>query len=73
MNPTNIAAWLEAVGGRRFLLSLGCGVACTVLVYLGKIDAATFQNVVIATVAAFIAGNTYQKSRPAQADAGPTA
>ena len=48
---------------RRFLLALGAGVVCTVLVWFGKIDGAVFASVVIATVAAYITGNTVQKVR----------
>jgi hypothetical protein len=51
---------LLALGGRRFLLTLGCGVACTVLVWFGKIGPVTFRDIIIATVGVYIAGNTYQ-------------
>ncbi len=46
---------------RRFLLALGAGVVCTVLVWFGKIDGAVFASVVIATVAAYITNTTIQK------------
>jgi hypothetical protein len=51
---------LTNFGGRRFLLTLGCGIACTGLVWFAKIDAATFRDIIIATVGVYIAGNTYQ-------------
>lgn len=52
---------LETCGGRRFLMTMGCGIACTVLVWFAKITDAVFRDIVIATVAAYIAGNTFQK------------
>lgn len=51
----------DTIGGRRFLMAMGCGMACTVLVWFGKIDGNIFRDVVIATVGFFIAGNVYQK------------
>ena len=56
---------LTAIGGRRFLMTMGCGMACTVLVWFGKIDGSVFRDILIATVAVYIAGNTYQKVKGA--------
>lgn len=54
---------LNAIGGRRFLMTMGCGAATTGLQWFGKLDpaGATYAMVIIATVAAYITGNTYQK------------
>ena len=63
---------LSTFGGRRFLMTMGCGMACTVLVWFAKIDPPIFRDIIIATVAVYIAGNTAQKIRAAnkeQADA----
>ena len=49
------------MGGRRFLLTLGCGLASTVLVWYAKISDGVFATVIIATVGAYITGNTVQK------------
>lgn len=57
MQSNFITAW----GGRRFLMTMGCGAACTVLVWFAKIDGSIFRDIIIATVAAYIVGNTYQK------------
>ena len=63
MTPDNVAAWLEALGGRRFLLVLGCGLVNAVLVWFGKITSGDFVLVTSATVSVFIAGNAYQKAK----------
>ena len=58
-------AVIESTGGRRFLLALGAGVATTTLQWFGKLDPAgtTYAMVIIGTVAAYITGNTVQKSK----------
>lgn len=52
---------LCSFGGRRFLLTLGCGIATSVLLWFGKIDGTVYATVVLGTVGAYIAGNTFQK------------
>lgn len=53
--------FISTIGGRRFLLTAGCGITCTVLVWYAKISDQVFATVIIATVAAYITGNTFQK------------
>lgn len=55
---------LCSIGGRKFVATIGCGFACTVLVWFGKITPDVFQWTVISTVGAFIAGNVMQKRAP---------
>jgi hypothetical protein len=64
MTP-KIREQMELSGGRRFILAMGAGITTTFLQWMGKLDAAgtTYATVVIATVAAYITGNTVQKSK----------
>lgn len=52
---------LETSGGRRYVMAMGAGITCTVLVWFGKITPEVFQWTVLGTVAAYITGNTFQK------------
>jgi hypothetical protein len=67
MSP--LAELLAGLGGRRFLLTLGCGMATTALQWFGKLDPAgsTYALVIVGTVGAYIAGNVAQKSAEAKA------
>lgn len=56
-----IAERLTGLGGRRFVLTLGCGVATFILCWNGKISGEVYATVTIATVAAYITGNVTQK------------
>ncbi len=49
------------LGGRRFCLVVGCGLTYTALLIAGYIDPTVYGTLQIATVAAYISGNTYQK------------
>ncbi len=71
MTP-RVRAAMEQSGGRRFLLALGSGVTTTLLQWFGKLDPAgsTYAMVVIATVAAYITGNTVQKASESKSTEG---
>lgn len=62
-----IRSVIDTSGGRRFVLAMGAGITTTVLQWFGKLDPAgnTYMLVVIATVAAYITGNTAQKVKGA--------
>ena len=47
------------------MLTVGCGLATTILVWYGKISDEVYATVIIATVGAYIAGNTVQKVKGA--------
>ena len=69
-----IARFMETVGGRRFILTMGAGITTTALQWFGKLDVAgnTYMLVIIGTVGAYIAGNTTQKVRDASSNAKTT-
>lgn len=54
---------IETLGGRKFIATIGCGFATTLLTWFSKIDSATYSLVIIGTVGAYIAGNVVQKKR----------
>lgn len=58
-----VADLIENTGGRRFIMAMGAGISCTVLVWFGKITPEVFQWTVLGTVAAYITGNTFQKTK----------
>ena len=63
--------WITKLGGRRFLLTCGCGIATSVLCWFAKIDGAIYMGVIVATVGAYIGGNTYQKVSGGKDDSKP--
>ena len=52
---------IEQYGGRRFLLTLCCAWISTGLLIGGYISESIYRDLIIATVAAYITGNTVQK------------
>jgi hypothetical protein len=61
---------VSTLGGRRFLLTLGCGVMTTLLCWFAKITGEVYATVIIATVGGYITGNTWQKIKGGAGDAG---
>lgn len=52
---------LDTLGGRKFLMTLLAQASCNVLVWAGKISDDVYSVVVLATVAAYVAGNVTQR------------
>jgi hypothetical protein len=51
----------DAIGGRRFLLTVGTHLISSALLWAGKLDAGAYTTIIIATVAAYITGNVVQR------------
>lgn len=60
--------FIDAAGGRRFLMVIGAGIVDTVLLWFGKLAGGEYVTVTLATVGVYIAGNTYQKANAGKAD-----
>jgi hypothetical protein len=54
---------LQALGGRRFLLTVISGAGTFLLTWLKIIDGNIYATVTIATVAAYITGNVVESRR----------
>lgn len=61
---------LDAIGGRRFLLTVSSGAGTWLLCALGLIDGGVYATVTIATVASYIGGNVAQRLIEAKAPGG---
>ena len=61
MPPSIYSPIITSAGGRRFLLSILSLLCITFLNAYGTLDSSGFAVALTATVAAYIAGGTYQK------------
>ena len=57
--------FIANAGGRRFIITIGCGLVSGALLWCGKLTSADYTTITIATVAVYISGNTYQKTNGA--------
>ena len=58
----------DAVGGRRYLLTCGCVIIASFMLWFDKLTGGEWVTIIIATAAAYIAGNTAQKFKSIEAD-----
>lgn len=66
MNAT--PTWLANLGGRSFLLCNATLMACTGLLYLGKLTDGSFTAIVMGTVGAYIAHASFNNRSQIRAD-----
>lgn len=62
---------IATFGGRRFLLTVGCGIVTSYLLWAGKLDSGSYTAIILGTVGAYIGANTFQKVKSNVSD--PTA
>lgn len=61
-----LRAALDAISGdEKFLMTLGAGIVNTALLVLGYLDQPNYVSLTQWTVCVYIAGKTYEDSRPA--------
>lgn len=51
----------DSIGGRRFFLTLGCGIASFILTWFGKISGSEFVTLTTLTLVPYLGFNTQQK------------
>lgn len=44
-------------------MTIGCGLVTSFLLYTHKLESGDYANIIMATVAVYIAGNTFQKTK----------
>ena len=59
--PETIEKWMLAIGGRRFIMTMGAGMVHGVMLVLGYMNEQTYMTLTISTVAVYIGANTTQK------------
>lgn len=57
---TNEYQLLRYIGGRKFVLAILIVILSSILVYLQKISDGVYSTIILADIAAYIAGNVYQ-------------
>ena len=68
LNSNPNAEALDAIGGRKFLLSFMSAIACFVLIWFSKLTPEIFRDCVLGLVGVYIAGNAWQKVKTANAE-----
>jgi hypothetical protein len=48
------------LGGRKFILTVGCGLVTSILLWFDKLAGSEYATVILGTVAVYIAGGTYE-------------
>jgi len=60
--------FIDKIGGRKFVLTAGCGMVTAILQAMGKLDpgGSSYVLVIGGTVSAYITGNVFQKKNAGQ-------
>lgn len=68
MTPDLTALWMKALGGNRFLLTVGNGLVCACLLIGGWLNGGEFVTIVLSTTAVFIAAESHVKIEAKKVD-----
>lgn len=63
---------IDSLGGRRFLLAVGCGFVCALLLCIDKLSDSSFTMIIMGTVGAYIASDTFSRHSETKADVQKT-
>lgn len=56
----------------RFVLCVGCAGVCSVLLWFGKLDSASFTIIIMGTVGAYVAGGVVERAKELKAQTEQT-
>lgn len=62
MTAQQLHEWLDAAGGRRFIMTMSAGFVSTVLFIFGKLTQEHYMALQMGTVVAYLAANNHEKS-----------
>lgn len=62
MTPESLHAWMEAAGGRRFLMASAAGIVSTVLFVFHQLTQGNYMMLQSGTVLMYLAANNHEKS-----------
>lgn len=51
----------------RFVLCVGCAGVCTVLLWFGKLDSASFTIIIMGTIGAYVSGGVIERAKELKA------
>lgn len=68
MTPELALAWINGLGGRRFVMTAGCGLVTTLMRIGGFISGSEYVTIILATVAVYIAAETHSKVEAKKVD-----
>lgn len=52
----------DNVGGRRYMMCMGACIACTALLWFGKLDPKNFADIIIWVTGIYVTGNVAQRA-----------
>ena len=68
MKAETAELWLKALGGKRFLLTVGNGIVCSCLLVGGYLSGEQFVTIVLSTTAVFIGAETHLQVQAKKVD-----